>query len=310
MPVRIVATSRTDPGVVRERNEDSALIRVVPGPQEDMALLIVADGMGGYKAGDRASQLAVETIRIALEPLFNPATLTPTIKLKTTPDDDRPTVVLPETQESKHIGEALIHAVRQANDVIVDYGRDHREARGLGSTVTLAMIVRNRGYFANVGDSRTYLFRSGVLRAITRDHSLVARLVEDGNLDPDDVYSHPKRNLIYRSLGSANEEVEVDLFEEDLQPGDMVLLCSDGLWEKVRSPEIVSLLQSIPDLDSLCQLLIKRANDHGGEDNITVVVARCLDEPERADAPKPAEADPSKVETNELPAISSAEGDL
>ena len=291
MPLRIVATSKTDPGLIRERNEDSALVHIATNQLEDMALFIVADGMGGYLAGDRASALAVQTIQQELEPLFGPSSSTPTIRLRSRPEPaeaeatpadlpveaDRTTIVLPETTQSEHYGNFIKQAISRANEVIVTYGLQHREAKGLGSTITMAVIARGRAYFANVGDSRSYLFRAGVLRQITRDHSLVMRLVESGDLAPDEIYTHPKRNLIYRSLGSATEELIIDLFEEEARPGDLLLLCSDGLWEKIRTPEMVAILQSSTELDQICQQLVQRANDHGGEDNITVVLARCED---------------------------------
>jgi serine/threonine protein phosphatase PrpC len=277
MPIRIIAVTQTDPGCVRERNEDAALVFVPDQPHDDTALLIVADGMGGYRAGDRASQIAIATLRAELEPLLAPSSAQPTVRLesKLGPDGERTTVELPETAASEHYGGFITRAVQRANDAIVAYGQDHREARGLGSTVTLAVVARNRAYFANVGDSRTMLLRGGVLRSITRDHSLVAKLVEAGQLEPDDVYDHPKRNLIYRSLGTDHEEVEVDLFEEELFPGDTLLLCSDGLWEKVRPPEIVQVVQATEDLAAACTRLIQMANANGGEDNITVILARC-----------------------------------
>ncbi len=277
MPIRITAVYQTDPGCIRERNEDAALVFVPDQPHDDTALLVVADGMGGYRAGDRASQIAVTTLRAEMEPLFAPSSAQPTMRLdaKTEADGERTTVFLPETAASEHYGGFITRAVQRANDAIVAYGQEHREARGLGSTVTLVVVARDRAYFANVGDSRTYLYRDGTLRSITRDHSLVAKLVEAGQIDPDDVYDHPKRNLIYRSLGSDREETEVDLFEEELHPGDMLLLCSDGLWEKVRTPEIESVLSSATDLQAACAKLITIANANGGEDNITLVLARC-----------------------------------
>jgi serine/threonine protein phosphatase PrpC len=230
MPIRVTAVMKTDPGRVRERNEDSAYILVPPAPHDDTALLVVADGMGGYRAGDEASRIAVETIAAEMEPLFAPTTDQPTKRLSVEPEDDRDTVVLPETEASHYYGGFITRAVHRANDHILAYGQEHREARGLGSTVTMVVVAGNRAYFANVGDSRTCLYRAGHLRAITRDHSLVAKLVEAGQIEPDDVYDHPKRNLIYRSLGTDHDDVEVDLFEEELYPGDILLLCSDGLW--------------------------------------------------------------------------------
>jgi serine/threonine protein phosphatase PrpC len=300
MSIHITAVSQSDPGCVRERNEDAALVYIPDQPHDDTALLVVADGMGGYRAGDRASQIAIETVRAELEPLFAPSSAQPTMRLDAKPGEaegERTTVFLPETAASEYYGGFITRAVQRANDAIVAYGLEHREARGLGSTLTLVVVARSRAYFANVGDSRTYLFRDGTLRSITRDHSLVAKLVEAGQIDPEDVYDHPKRNLIYRSLGSDHEEVEVDLFEEELHPGDMLLLCSDGLWEKVRTPEIESVLSSVADLTVACAKLIAMANANGGDDNITLILARCdgMRDPQPVVADDIAEADTGEL---------------
>jgi serine/threonine protein phosphatase PrpC len=306
MPIRIQTAKHTDPGRIRERNEDASMTYVASGPQAGVALLIVADGMGGYRAGDRASELTVETIFKELEPALGPtpASGQPTIKLadRAATDGERSTVELPETADSAYYGQAITRAVRQANTAIRSFGRAHRDARGLGSTVTLALIVRDRAYIANVGDSRSYLFRNGELRLITRDHSLVARLVESGAIEQDEVYTHPRRNLIYRSLG-AEDEIEVDLFEETLQSGDMLLLCSDGLWEKVREPDIVAVLAGEPDLDTALAKLIDLANEGGGEDNITAVLAHYGVEPDSTEA---AEPDISSADTGEIEATPGA----
>jgi protein phosphatase len=161
--------------------------------------------------------------------------------------------------------------------VIVRYGREHTDAKGLGSTLTAVLVVDGQAYIANVGDSRTYLLRDGTLQRITRDHSLVARLVEAGQIEPEEVYDHPNRNLIYRSLGAGKADVEVDIFTEALRSGDMLLLCSDGLWEMVRDTEIERVLLEERDLEHACELLVRRANDNGGEDNITAVLVRCAE---------------------------------
>jgi serine/threonine protein phosphatase PrpC len=265
----VIAATQTDGGRVRERNEDAGFASI---PQPDMALLIVADGMGGYRAGEQASAIAVNTIREILEHLFSigPSSSMAAKSSKNDEPVERTTIELPETIASDHYGAFLTQAIRHANQAIITYGRKHHEARGLGSTVTVAVLARNRAYFANVGDSRAYLFRQGTLRAITRDHSLVARLVEAGQLEPDAVYAHPKRNLIYRSLGSEIEQgdIDVDIFEEELEPNDVILLCSDGLWEKVRTPEMTEILLNSKDLNAICTNLITLANENGGEDNI------------------------------------------
>lgn len=272
----ITAKSYSHPGRVRERNEDSALALVGQAPQNDTALLIVADGMGGYRAGDVASKVAIEAIQNELASIFVPSSAQPTVRLSTRAEGsgERSTVELPETAAFEHYGGFITRAVRRANVEILDYGQNHREARGLGSTVTLALMIKNRAYFANVGDSRSYLFRDGTLRAITRDHSLVARLVEAGEIEQDDVYTHPKRSLIYRSLGADRDDIEVDLFEEELSPGDVLMLCSDGLWEKVRPAEMIDILTNGADMDAIGEQMIALANAHGGEDNITLVMAR------------------------------------
>ena len=159
----------------------------------------------------------------------------------------------------------------------MDYGDAHREARGLGATVTAALIVEGQAFIANVGDSRTYLVRDGKIERVTRDHSLVERLVEMEQITPDEVYEHPSRNLIYRSLGAGHAEVDVDIFIERLQPGDVLLLCCDGLWEMIRDPELLRIITETEDVEQACERLIATANANGGEDNITAVLVRCVE---------------------------------
>ncbi|HUY79179.1 MAG TPA: SpoIIE family protein phosphatase, partial [Ktedonobacterales bacterium] len=156
-------------------------------------------------------------------------------------------------------------------------GNKHHEARGLGATVTAALVVEGMAFIANVGDSRTYLLRAGKLERVTRDHSLVERLVEAGQIDREDVYDHPSRNLIYRSLGAGHAEVDVDIFNVQLQPGDSLLLCTDGLWEMVRDPQMANILNETQDPTAVCAMLIDKANENGGEDNITALLVRCLE---------------------------------
>lgn len=274
---RIQAASQTDLGKVREQNEDDCFVQVSSGGGETSGLFIVADGMGGYKAGEVASKLAVQEIRELLNPLFAPSSAQETIALPvlTGQEGSHSTRQLPEMREVALIHERLKQAITKANEVIVGYGKAHREARGLGSTVTVAVILGNNAYIANVGDSRTYLLRNDVLRPITKDHSLVARLVDAGHITHDQVYDHPQRNLVYRSLGAGHSSVEVDVFYEALKPGDILLLCTDGLWEMTREAELKRILSSGEPLESICQQLIDAANQGGGEDNITAVVVRC-----------------------------------
>jgi protein phosphatase len=138
--------------------------------------------------------------------------------------------------------------------------------------VTAALIQNDQIYIANVGDSRTYLLRHGGLKLLTKDHSLVAKLVESKQITEEEIYTHPQRNLIYRSLGAGHKNVEVDIFHEMLRPGDRLLLCSDGLWEMVRHQDLLTILSEHTSPQVICDKLIKRANESGGEDNITAIV--------------------------------------
>ncbi len=275
--LRIQAASQTDVGKAREHNEDYYHFQISSSGDEARGLFIVADGMGGYQAGEVASKLAVDEIREVLNPLFAPSSTQETVTLPpiTSPETGARTRRLPESREVAKIHDSLKQAITRANEVIVSYGKARKEARGLGSTVTVAVVLGTNAYIANVGDSRTYLLRNGELRPITKDHSLVARLVDAGHITPEQVYDHPQRNLIYRSLGAGHSNVEVDVFHQALQSGDMLLLCTDGLWEMVREGEIKRILSMDAPLDDICKNLIDAANAGGGEDNITALVVRC-----------------------------------
>ena len=308
MALRLVAASKTDVGQQRDQNEDNCYANVVENDQQSAGLFIVADGMGGYHAGEIASKIAVDTIGEILSPLFGPTSSQPTLRLnkrkrgkgkaskdRDERDDPAKTQPLAELHEEsaaeaehetrqldeslvvQHYADKLRDAIERSSEAIVSYGQEHSEARGLGSTVTAALTIGDQAFVANVGDSRTYLLRNGKLERLTQDHSLVERLVEAGQISREQVYDHRQRNLIYRSLGAGHAEVEVDIFTEHLGPGDALLLCSDGLWEMVRDPQIESILNEVTDPAEACDMLIERANENGGEDNITAVLVRCLE---------------------------------
>lgn len=246
-----VVATRSNPGIKRKfkPNEDSVFagqgIRVAGQPQQ-VGLFVVADGMGGHANGQDASRTAIQTII----------------------DYILPRLVSDETTDFKQL---LIDGIQNANLMV--HQQNMEQHADMGTTVTGALIVDETAYVANVGDSRTYLYREGVgLSKVTQDHSVVASLVEAGIIKPDDIYTHPKRNQIYRSLGE-KPAVEVDGFVVQLREGDKLMLCSDGLWDMVRDPKIEEVIkQPLPNLDATGDALIQAALDGGGEDNVSVIV--------------------------------------
>jgi PPM family protein phosphatase len=292
MPIKLTAADKTDRGRQREQNEDKVFKRVESSDEGDYGLFIVADGMGGYQAGEVASKLAVEKISKTLGIFFEPISEQPTVKLQLEPetpadpdatlrintrravDHAQQTIKLPETASLLTDEQRIRDAIQSANDEIIHYGEQHPSARGLGSTLTMALVLNDRAYIANIGDSRTYLMHHGRLERITRDHSLVEKLVETKQIAPDEIYTHPQRNVIYRSLGAGRKKVEVDIFPITLEPGDTLLLCCDGLWEMVRKPELERELKAKHGPQGICDRLIELANENGGEDNISAIVVQ------------------------------------
>jgi protein phosphatase len=258
IPLRHIVGSSSDTGVVRDHNEDSLFTLGLnlnnTSAYHTHGLYIVADGMGGHAAGEVASGLAV---RSAAEALLGSAL---TLLLDPTAEYDE--------QWFENVTD---HAVRQSHEAVRRDGT--MRGNDMGTTLTLALVVGDRVIVANVGDSRTYLYRDGALRRISQDHSLVMRLVELGQLAEEDIYSHPQRNAVLRSLGDQSD-IDVDLFSERLQPGDALLLCSDGQWEMTRDATMEQLIATHADPQRACEALVAAANEAGGEDNISVVLVR------------------------------------
>ena len=277
--ISLIAASMTDPGQQRDLNEDRVWSQVCTSSEGKLsALLIVCDGMGGYLGGEHASFWAVEAIKQQLSNYFTTKDPRATIHLSTAELETS----LPDNQAtSKGMGNELedqvLAAIEKANQVVYQYARQKpKKAANSGTTVTLAFIQGSLALIANVGDSRTYLLRDHVLRQVSVDHSLVASLVANGQIKPEEIYTHPQRNVIFRALGQ-KQRAQVDVFRERLEPGDILLLCSDGFWEMVQDPKlIVRLIEKAEDPKQACQTLIDAANAAGGEDNISVVVAKAI----------------------------------
>jgi protein phosphatase len=215
---------------------------------------LVADGMGGYEAGDLASRTVNQVVTERI------------IQIQVLPDLRKSTRKLTRENMPARI---LSEAIERANEAIVAHGQ--KSDSNLGSTVTSALIIGDVATVANVGDSRTYLLRDGRLEQITQDHSVVARLVDAGVIKPEEIRSHPQRNQIYRCLGH-KPAVDVDTFTVQLRQDDRLVLCSDGLWEMVPDAEIQRIVEGARTPQKASDELIEAANRAGGRDNIAVVV--------------------------------------
>jgi len=254
----------TDVGRTRDHNEDAFLVADLENakpitfsseqthvPGEHGALFMVADGMGGAAAGEIASSMAVEVILTELRGRWTAG---------------------PGT-DPKSFAATLHDATEVANDRIHEYASDHPENRGMGTTATIAGILGDTLYIAQVGDSRAYLVREGEARQLTKDQSLMQRLIEAGEITAEEAEVSERRNIILQALGP-EANIKVDITHQQLRRGDVLVLCSDGLSGVVRDHEIARVARETNDLVSLCNQLIDLANESGGPDNITVVAAR------------------------------------
>ena len=243
--MNIAAFGLTDVGKRRETNEDDFLLE--PG----RGVYAVADGMGGHAAGEIASRLAIETLQEVLQRNDTAA----------------------ERMSVEDAAEWLRGAVVEANRRICDSIRLHEERRGMGTTVVALVHSGEDAVVGHVGDSRLYLLRGGELVRMTSDHSWVNEQVKLGLMNDDTAQRHPMRNIVTRALGS-RPDVLVDLTSMRVEPGDVFLLCSDGLNTMLADEQIHALLLAHRhDPEAACRALVVETNRHGGEDNVTVVVA-------------------------------------
>lgn len=225
--------SRTDIGLVREQNEDSLVVQP--------PLFVVADGMGGHAAGEVASEIAINTIAECA----------------------------PEHADAEDLGEA----VEIANRDIINAALSGEGREGMGTTCTAAMVEGNRLVIAQVGDSRAYLLHNGELTQLTRDHSLMANMIEAGQITPEEARYHPNRSVITRALGN-DLNMTPDLYEINVENGDSLLLCSDGLTSMVTDADIQSIMNNKPDPQKCATALVNEAIANGGMDNVTVIVTK------------------------------------
>ncbi|MBN2025557.1 MAG: Stp1/IreP family PP2C-type Ser/Thr phosphatase [Actinobacteria bacterium] len=238
--MRYAALSET--GKVRVRNEDSYCA--------DGHVFIVADGMGGHRAGEVASATAIEEF-----------------------------VRFEENNGEIPPLERIRGGIQAANLALMRMAGDDPELEGMGTTFTM-VLVEGDLYLGHVGDSRAYIWRKGALRPLTRDHSLVQRMVSEGYISPGEARVHPQRNIILRALGVSGE-LEVDLDIVDTAPGDRLLLCSDGLSGFVEDAELEAIVSLASEPEECCRRLVDAALERGGIDNITVIVIDLEDESER-----------------------------
>ena len=251
--MKLVCAGMTDVGLAREHNEDDFYLS-----EGKEALCIVADGMGGHRSGEVASSLAIK----AMVEFYRESTIE---EPKSPPKD-----IAPEMHR-------LSQAVKCANSAVFAAASSNEEYRGMGTTIVSGFFTEKGVYLAHIGDSRAYRLRRERLDQRTEDHSLANEYVRMGILSAEDVEYFPYKNVITRACG-LTDEVDVDIHFEELEAGDIYLFCSDGLSDMLNDHEIFELMcEHYASLDKMCRALVERANERGGADNITVVLAKIDD---------------------------------
>lgn len=253
---KIITTGITDEGLVRDHNEDSI------GNDKELGLLVLADGMGGHKGGEVASAIAVDSILQELR-------------------QSLPQIIPGKTDEKTGYSlesMAIENAIKKANLNIYEASKNNTKYEGMGTTVVVLLFYDNRLTIAHVGDSRLYRMRNQNLEQMTRDHTLLQELVDRGFYSKKEADESLNKNLVTRAVG-VNPDVDIDLLEEFALPKDTYLLCSDGLTDMIDDNLIKDIQLNYHDnLQKMCKELIKQANDHGGKDNVSVMLAEVAKE--------------------------------
>jgi len=262
MKTSIEVFAQTDVGMMREGNEDSYLVDQTTSADSDALasvqhlstehgmILMISDGIGGAAAGEVASLLAVESVRDATQ--------------------------WDGLKDKIALRKMVYDAVQTANDIIVAKAAEHPRLRGMGATATVAGILRDVLVIAQVGDSRGYVIRGNEVVQVTKDQTFVRTLVDAGNITEEEAETHPRRHILLQAL--AQKEIEIPMTELQLRRGDLLLLCSDGLSGLVGKADMVKVVSSSSSLNGAAGTLVNLANDRGGPDNITLILARCVGE--------------------------------
>lgn len=230
--------AKTDIGKERKINEDFFYISEA---EDEVQIAILADGMGGYNAGEVASKTATQAVNEYVQKHFSKDNIEETIK----------------------------QSIEYANKVVYEKAKKKKELDGMGTTLDVCLIYNNKIYIGHIGDSRVYKIRDNEMQRITRDDSYVQTLIEDGKITKEEAFNHPKKNMITKALGCMGDVVP-NIYEENFEKNDIILMTSDGLTNMVKEEEILDIIRQNPE--KAVDKLIKQANDNGGYDNITVVI--------------------------------------
>lgn len=237
------AFASTDVGKMREMNQDNYYIS---GNQDKFKLYIVADGMGGYKGGEVASAIAIASAKSYIENNFD--------KIE---------------HDKINIQKLVRSAIEYANMIVYEKSKENEALTGMGTTLEICLVYSNRVYIGHVGDSRIYRIRKNFIRKITTDHSYVETLVKDGTITREEAVTHPKKNMLMKAIGCSSY-VEPDIMVKGFEKEDILVMTSDGLTNMVTDEEIYNIVKE--NVTTATKKLVEKANEHGGYDNITVVV--------------------------------------
>ena len=246
----------TDVGKVREVDEDSILAADlsfgINSENNQFLLLAVADGMGGHAKGEEASKIALNTIT------------------KT---------VIPQLNENIPYTDLLDQGIKNANQAILDYTVEHPETKGMGTTSVCAVVKDNEVHLVNLGDSRAYVISNDEIRRVTKDHSLVQQLVDQGTITEEETRTHPQKNVISKAIG-INADIESDTMRLKLASDESLLLCCDGVIAHLTDEDIHKTIIESSDPDAACQNIVNLANERGGSDNISLIILSSEDNPD------------------------------